>query len=80
MNNILKHAQAKQVRLDLDFSSDSVILDIVDDGVGFDVAAARLGGGMGLLGIEERVKQLGGETELMSGAGRGTNLHVEIPL
>jgi NarL family two-component system sensor histidine kinase LiaS len=56
-----------------------VTLEIEDDGVGFD-AAHRAGGGLGLIGIGERVRELGGAMRLTSAVGRGTRLNVNIPV
>jgi len=51
---------------------------IRDDGIGFDTGRVRTG--LGLIGIEERVKELGGSLAVRSSPNRGTLLHVEIPL
>jgi signal transduction histidine kinase len=52
------------------------VLSIQDDGKGFDVSQSK---GLGLLGIEERVAQLGGTCHVRSGAGTGTIITVELP-
>ncbi len=52
---------------------------IRDDGSGFDVAAAR-GSGLGLIGIEERVRELGGTLRIESESGRGSSLQVKLPI
>jgi len=57
-----------------------VVLEITDDGVGFEPAEAHENGGMGLRGIAERVAQLDGILTLESAAAAGTQLRVEIPL
>ena len=57
---------------------ESVCLSIRDDGLGFDTGGARTG--LGLVGIEERVKALGGSLAVSSWPSRGTLLSVEIPL
>jgi signal transduction histidine kinase len=54
------------------------MLEIVDDGVGFDVATAQEAGGQGLRGIAERVTQLGGRLIVRSAPGTGTELRVEF--
>jgi PAS domain S-box-containing protein len=78
LNNVIQHANAQRVILDLKFEDETTCLEIEDDGVGFDPAAARRGGGMGLLGIEERVRQIKGTFTIESAPGSGTALRVEV--
>ncbi len=80
LNNALKHAQAHHILVHLHQLPSGLSLEISDDGVGFDVAAARDAGGFGLCGIAERVSQLGGKYALHSAPGNGTHLRVEIAL
>jgi PAS domain S-box-containing protein len=78
LNNVIKHANAQQVIVGLNFDSKGVCLEIVDDGVGFDPVAAKETGGMGLPGIEERVKRIQGSFAIESTPGDGTTLRVMI--
>lgn len=80
LNNTLKHAQARSLNVFLQQVQSRVILEITDDGVGFDPASASQTGGLGLRGIAERVAQLGGQLTLQSAPGTGTKLRVEITL
>lgn len=80
LTNIVKHAQSNQVQLHLRYAADAVTLELQDDGIGFDPETARHAGGMGLRGIEERVRQLGGACELESAPHQGTRLRVTIPV
>jgi two-component system sensor histidine kinase DegS len=57
-----------------------VILEISDDGVGFDPAATRETGGLGLYGIAERVAQLDGKLTVQSAPRAGTRVRVEVAL
>ncbi|MEJ2738079.1 MAG: PAS domain S-box protein, partial [Anaerolineae bacterium] len=79
LNNVIKHAKAQQVAVNLKFEGRGVCLEIVDDGVGFDPAAARQGGGMGLAGIEQRVQRIQGTWAIESSPGEGTMLRVTAP-
>jgi signal transduction histidine kinase len=81
LNNILKHAQAHHVTLSLCSvpGKDTVVLEISDDGIGFDLAEGRRGGGMGLRGMEERAMQLGGSLTVDTKPGMGTTVRVEVP-
>jgi len=80
--NVLKHAQATAVTIQLEFEPRLVVLKIHDDGPGF-VPAEAPGpdeGHFGLLGMSERVKRLGGQFSLVSAPGAGTTVRVEIVL
>lgn len=83
LTNITRHARARQVWVTLRQHSAVVDLLIRDDGVGFDVAVARaqaaLGKVLGLLGMEERVRLVDGQLEIMTAPGKGTEIHVCLP-
>lgn len=76
LHNCSRHSQATAVRVRVQQKPLSLLLTIQDDGKGFDVRHSK---GMGLLGIEERVAQLGGICRLHSGIDIGTVLTVELP-
>jgi signal transduction histidine kinase len=78
LNNVIKHAAAQQVTVDLSFNDEGASLEIEDNGVGFDPAAARQSGGRGLLGMEERVQRIGGTLIIESAPGRGTTVRVGV--
>jgi signal transduction histidine kinase len=81
--NVLKHAQAKKVRVGLKVEARKVQLRIVDDGHGFDPKEevfSTLGGHFGLIGMRERAERLGGELRLASHPGDGTEVEVTVPL
>lgn len=84
VTNIAKYASAKTIELMLRRQAQEIILIIHDDGVGFDVAAARQrardGASMGLFGMEERVRLAGGCLVIRSGVGQGTSLELRFPL
>jgi signal transduction histidine kinase len=76
LNNVVKHATARQVTVALYFDGHVVRLEIADDGIGFDPARARGSGGMGLPGIEGRARRINGQVEIHSAPGQGTRLRV----
>jgi signal transduction histidine kinase len=78
LNNVVKHAQASRVALKLENRSGEIILDIQDDGVGFD-PQAEYPGHLGLQSMRERATQLGGKLIIESAPGTGTSLRVQIP-
>jgi signal transduction histidine kinase len=82
LTNVAKHARATSCRVFLQGLSNTILITIEDNGVGFDTAEAdRTGGprGLGLIGIRERASQLRGTVRLESAPGRGTRLTVELP-
>lgn len=79
LNNSLKHARARHVSVVLRQTASSVQLDISDDGVGFVSSEGRAKGGLGLAGIDERVKRLGACLSLESTPGHGTWTRVTVP-
>jgi signal transduction histidine kinase len=80
LNNILKHAEATRIRVELRQSEGSAALEITDNGLGFDTVVARQRGGLGLLGLEERAAAIGGLLFIDSHPGSGTLIRVEVPL
>jgi two-component system sensor histidine kinase UhpB len=80
LNNILKHAHAKQCRVWLERDLHCVRLTISDDGVGFDTKVAALPSGLGLASIAERARMLGATLEIESQVGKGSAIHIEIPI
>jgi signal transduction histidine kinase len=76
LTNVVKHAHASEVRVDLVMEHQTVRLSIHDDGRG----GANLSGGSGLVGLKDRVEALGGTIEVVSPPGGGTSVLVEIPL
>jgi len=78
LNNVLKHAQAHHVAVRLHISADRAILEIADDGVGFE-PTLRGGHGYGLRGMRERAERLGGTLHIESSPGGGTRVWLEVP-
>lgn len=83
--NVRKHAQASRVDITLSYLDDEVLLDVQDDGVGFDratvsAASRSVDGGFGLTGMRERLRLLGGSLMIESAPGEGTSITVVLPL
>ena len=79
LTNACRHSRSKQIRVELQKNSDRVFIDVRDEGVGFDPAQVGVGH-YGLQGIRERAKLFGGVAIVESSPGRGTRVHVELPL
>ena len=76
LHNCSRHSNATTIRVRVQRKEGALLLSIEDDGKGFDVHQSK---GLGLLGIEERVAQLGGTCHVHSGPGIGTILTAELP-
>lgn len=79
LTNCAKHARAKRIAVAVSGDAKQVAVHVQDDGIGFDPRPA-VQPGSGLIGIEERVRELGGTMEIESHPGNGTRLEVRIPL
>jgi signal transduction histidine kinase len=80
LNNILKHAHAKHVQIEIVKGTDHLELIISDDGVGFGEAARNKPRSFGLRGVHERVAHLGGTVKIASTLGKGTQIAIFVPL
>ncbi|MEO5948609.1 MAG: ATP-binding protein [Chitinophagaceae bacterium] len=78
-NNIIKHAHAKNVSLQLHYNNTTVTINITDDGIGFDNQIAVKKGEAGLKNIQSRAKTIGGTFELKTVPSQGTSLTFTIP-
>lgn len=80
VNNILKHALATEISVQLNVFHDIFNLIVEDDGIGFDVNQMIFNAGIGLRETEARVKNMGGKLTIDSGIGGGTSVTIDIPL
>jgi len=84
MLNIATHSGSQSASLRLGRRGSILLFDVIDDGIGFDVerAASRAKGKprIGLFNMRERVKSLHGTIDIRSAVGRGTHIHIEIPV
>jgi PAS domain S-box-containing protein len=78
LNNIARYANAGEVIINLEQQNEFIILQIKDDGVGFNPAENK--NTLGLLGMKERAIMLGGSLEIESQKNKGTNLILKIPI
>lgn len=80
LNNSLLHSKASRVRVTLSNHKSGLILEVTDDGIGFDPKMQDEQGGVGLKGMRERAKQIGAELSIVSEVGQGAHIKVEVPL
>ncbi|SAL02380.1 PAS/PAC sensor signal transduction histidine kinase [Caballeronia calidae] len=80
LTNVVRHARASEVRIEIICARSRCRLSVEDDGRGADLAQPRGIGAFGLLGMSERVRQLGGVIEFHSAPGQGFRIAADIPL
>jgi signal transduction histidine kinase len=83
LTNVVKHARARNVEIQLTHDTKNLQCLVRDDGVGFDsssVLSRKERSGLGLVGIRERLNAVGGTMNIDSVAGRGTELLIKIPV
>jgi len=82
ITNAVRHATPRRIAIDLDYRPAAVALSIIDDGVGFDpdeVLSKNIHH-FGLRGLRTRATKLGGTLQIRSAPGRGTSIHIVVPL
>lgn len=79
VNNMIKHAEAKQIEIKIKQNSNEILLQITDDGKGFDLKELEKQKGIGWQNIFSRIKMLQGKVELDSRIGFGTKVKINIP-
>ena len=77
LNNAVTHSGAKHAKVIVKQSGEAIRVEVADDGRGFAADRVR---GMGILGMEERVKRMGGELVIKSEPGKGAIISAELPL
>ena len=80
LNNVVKHARARHVKIQMVGQDGCCRLVLEDDGCGFDVSTASRYGGYGLKTIRERLQQIGGTLTVRSEPGAGSTLEIEVPV
>jgi signal transduction histidine kinase len=76
LNNIARHSKATQAALRLHFLPEAVVLEVEDDGVGFQ---GRKPSGMGLVSMKERAELMNGDIEFLPGTGGGALVRLTVP-
>jgi PAS domain S-box-containing protein len=83
LNNIVRHAQAHHIWIRLMLADEQIILEIQDDGHGFEIPKRRVElarqGHLGLVGATERIEAIGGELSILSTPGNGTTIRATVP-
>ncbi|MCC6875072.1 MAG: HAMP domain-containing protein [Sandaracinaceae bacterium] len=79
LTNVIRHARATEVVIDLVGRETTLALTIHDDGIGIDPAAIEGPSSLGILGMRERARLLGGTWRVHGAQGKGTTIEVEVP-
>lgn len=80
VNNILKHAEAKQALVQLTKNENLILLDVEDDGKGFEHSKMLLSTGIGWTNIKSRLEYLNAKVTLDSAPGKGSSIHIEVQI
>lgn len=80
LTNISRHAQATRVKVLLESKAEYICLNIEDNGVGFDTEMVMHKGTLGLIGMRERLNNVGGKLEIYSNIGKGTRISGKLPV
>ncbi|WP_370663812.1 sensor histidine kinase [Massilia violaceinigra] len=80
LSNIVRHAQATRVRVELKLNGNRLSMTVTDNGIGLQAGERAKVGSFGLVGIEERISILGGSFSISSNGGDGTTVCVSVPL
>lgn len=80
LNNAIKHSEAKNIEVNVTTSEKILILEISDDGKGFNVVEKRKSGGSGLLNLYSRANLIQANLNIQSSPGSGTKIRIELPL
>ena len=80
LSNTLRHADAEELEVYLEQANDTVILRVVDDGVGFDSRKDVAAGSYGLQNIKERAASIGGTARIISFPNQGTSVELRVPV
>jgi PAS domain S-box-containing protein len=80
LTNVARHAVAKHVTVNLQADKNRLLLTIIDDGIGFDMAMLEDSEGLGVAGMRERAALLGGELDMEASTGKGTTVYFNVPL
>ena len=79
LNNVIRHSKATEARIDFEVAGGQLVLSIIDNGRGFECGAG-VPGRDGLRGITERMRQVGGGSQIASAPGGGTRVELHLPL
>ena len=80
LTNVSRHANAKNVNIDLGLAEDSIFFEIIDDGTGMEQEKIYSHKSLGILGIRERLNQFNGSLEITSSSNKGTRLSIMVPI
>lgn len=78
--NAIRHSRASEMRLSLTQTRNTCEARLSDNGVGFAVSAAEGSSHYGIRGMRERIRKIGGEITFHSAPGKGTEVHISVPL
>jgi signal transduction histidine kinase len=78
--NAIRHSRATEMHLSLTQTRTTCEARLIDNGVGFAVSAAEGSSHYGMRGMRERIRKIGGDISFQSAPGKGTEIHITVPL
>lgn len=80
LTNVARHSKATEVTVNVEWGADDISVRIADNGLGFDAVSVPCEGHLGLLGMQERARELGGHVEFGTGPKSGACIRVMVPI
>ncbi len=80
LTNVVRHSRAGRVQIQADREGGNLVCQVVDDGIGFEIAAPNGHVGLGLKGMRERLNAVGGQLQVISLPGDGTRIRLQVPV
>ena len=80
LTNILKHAHASQIKINMEINENNLVMTITDNGTGISITPNKKSRSYGIIGMQERARHFGGHLNITSQAGAGTTMRLRMPL
>ncbi len=80
LTNVIRHANAKNVNINLFQAEDSIIMEVIDDGIGLKKEKINSFKSLGFIGMRERAKKYNGSVDISSTLNKGTKITISIPI
>jgi signal transduction histidine kinase len=79
LTNVIRHSNAKNVNVNLSHCEDTITLEVIDDGIGFEKNKINSYKSLGFIGIRERIREYDGRMDIITNLNKGTTLSISLP-